>query len=103
MLDGRAHDGTRPFGPKREFFPVQTIFKRVHLLFDNIGHLSDAAAKKRRRLQNRRANLSVPVACGRLARRRFKALPNGSLIGEHVVHALDTGNFGVSHRLPPLI
>ena len=54
-----AHHASRSFWSQGEVLAVQTVFKGVHLLFDDIGHFAQAAHKQSRGFDDGRAQIAI--------------------------------------------
>ena len=85
VLDRRTHDAGSRLGTQRQALAV--VVEGVHLLFDDIGRVADAADEQRRRLDDRHAEIAVTVLRERLPRGLLDALPKRCLVGQDVVHA----------------
>ena len=97
VFNGAAANGARAFWTKRKLFAVHRIGKGIHLLFNDVGGFTHAAGKEPRGFENGRTNLTIAVACRHTTGRILKLFPDSSLFGQHVVHALDAGNFDFCH------
>ena len=96
MFGHRAHHAGGAFGAQRQLFAVQAVLEGVHLLFDDVGHLAQAANEQRRRLDDRCADVAVGVARHQAAHLVFQPLPARRLGRQDVVHAFDGSQF-LSH------
>ena len=91
VLDDRAHHTGGGLGAQRQLLSVQTVFKGIHFLFNNVGHFTKAAHKQSRRFNNRRAYIAVGVQAHDIAHSGFQGLPASRLGRQNVVHAFDGG------------
>ncbi len=89
VLDHRAHQTGRAFGAQGQLLTVQAVFKGVHLLFDDVCDLTQAAHEKRCGLDDGQAHIAVGVAGHQSAHLRLQPLPTGGVGRQDVVHALD--------------
>ena len=96
LVDG-AHDGGGAFGTQRELVAVHAVGEGVHLLLHDIGHFADAAGEHLRVFKDRSADFLIAVAFENADGRLLQGLPDGGIGGEHVVHALDAGEFFFAH------
>ena len=98
VFNGGAHQAGRAFGAQRQALAVELVFKGVHLLFHNIGHLANAAHKQLRVLHDGRAHIAVGKAAHQVAHLRLQPFPACRFAGKDVIHAFDGGKFvGLSH------
>ena len=74
VLEQRAHDARRQLGPQRHA-AVALVDERVHLFFDDVGRLADAAREQLGRLEDRRADLAVAEPVRDLAAVGFEPAP----------------------------
>ena len=89
MLDRGADDAGGRLGTQRQALAVELVLERVHLVFDDVGRIADAADEQRRRLDDRHAHVPVAVLREHGARGVLEALPERRVVGQHVVHAAD--------------
>ena len=75
MLDRGADDAGGRLGTQRQALAVQLVLERVHLPFDDVGRIADAAHEERRRLDDRDADVAVAVLREHFARGVLEALP----------------------------
>ena len=93
MLNHRAHHGRRVLGPKRELLPIEGIGKGVHLLFDDVGDLANAAHEQGGGLQNRGSDGGIAIESEGLGHGGLQPLPLAHLLREQIVHALHAHQF----------
>ena len=93
MLDRGAHHTGGVLGAQGELFTVQTIGEGVHLFFNDVGDLTQAAHEERRGLHDGRAQVAVTVALHEGAQLFLEPLPMRGGLGGDVVHAFDGGDF----------
>ena len=91
VLDHRPHDTGGVLRPQGQMFTIKRVFEGVHLLLDDIGDFTDAALEKRSRLDDRRANLPIAITASPSGHRMLESLPALHLLGQEIVHTLDTG------------
>jgi hypothetical protein len=72
VLDGGPHDAGGGLGPQRQALAVQLVLERVHLAFDDVGRIADAADEEGRRLDDRTRMLRYPYCCEHAARTSSK-------------------------------
>ena len=89
VLNHRAHQPGCAFGAQRELLAVQAVFKGVHLLFDDVGHLAQASHKQGCRLDDGQAHIAVGVTRHQSAHLTLQPLPTRRIGRQDVVHALD--------------
>ena len=94
----RAHHGRRAFRTQRELIAVHRVDEGIHFLFDDVGHFPDAAREDLGVLKNRRADFLKTVALEDVDRGFFDLVPDGGVLREHVVHALDARKFFLAHN-----
>ena len=94
------HDAGGGLGPQRQALAVQLVLERVHLPFDDVGRIADAADEEGRRLDDRDAHVAVSVLREHVARDVLEALPQRRVAGQHVVHAADRGDRRGHQRSP---
>ena len=93
VFDHGPHHAGRVLRPQRELLAVEPVLKRIHLFFDNVGHLAQAAHKQGGGLDDGRADVLVGVAAHQRAHAFFQSLPAGRVRRQYVVHALDGHGF----------
>ena len=75
--------------PQSELFTVQPVFKGVHLLFNDIGHLAQATHKQGGGLDDGRTNIAISKHTHDLAHRSLQGLPTCRVGRQYIVHAFD--------------
>ena len=95
VLDRSAHDAGGRFGPQRQAFAIQPVLERVHLMLDDVGRIADRAYEKRRRLDDRDAEIAITVTAKHIPGRLFEPLPQRCFVRQHIVHAAN----GLQRRL----
>ena len=93
LVDG-AHDAGRGLGSQRQAVTVHAVFERVHLLLDDVRHLSQAAHKQGCGLHDGRAQIAVTITRQQTANDVFKPFPTRGFGRQDVVHALDRAQHG---------
>ena len=92
MLDHGAHHAGRHLGPQRQVLGlsmlVGTVLEGVHLLLDDVSHLTDAAHEQRSRLDDGRTHILVAVALQDAAHLGFQPFPARRFGRQDVIHAL---------------
>ena len=97
VLNGATAHGACAFRTQSKLFAVHRIGEGIHFLFNDVGGLPHTTGKETRCLKNGRANLAVTVARRHGTRRILKLFPYTGIFGQHIVHALDPGNFDFCH------
>ena len=87
VLDRAAHDAGRALGPQRELLAIERVGEGIHLLFDDVGDLADAAHEEPRVLDDGRADALVAIGAHRGRNGILETGPEGLVGGQHVVHA----------------
>ncbi|KWV84877.1 hypothetical protein PFLmoz3_05479 [Pseudomonas fluorescens] len=64
-----------------------TVFKGVHLFFDDVGHFTDGALEQLGELDDRHADLLVTVVIQQARDSAFEVAPQWRLLRQDVVHA----------------
>ncbi len=77
VLDHSAHHTGSRFGAKGELLAVQAVFKGVHLLFHNVGHLAQTTHKQGSGFNDGRAQVAIGMARHQAAHFFFQPLPLG--------------------------
>ena len=98
FINGTDHSGGA-FRTKRQLITVHRVGEAVHLLFNDVRHLADAAGKNARIFKNRRTDFLITVGRQHVDAGLLHVLPDGSVLRKHVIHALDAGEFFFSHLL----
>ena len=93
VFNDRADHTRRIFRPHAQVLTVtmlvRAVLKGIHLLFDDIGHLANAAHEQAGVLKDRGANIAIGMAVHQQADLVFKPLPTRRLRRKYVVHAFD--------------
>ncbi len=86
MLHIRPDDRGRSLRPQGQHVTI-SILEGVHLFFDYISALPNAAREKFQLLCDRSPDLAVPKPFEHLTGRVFNPLPPADLIGQNIIHA----------------
>jgi len=89
VLNHGTHATCGTFRPQGQLVIVEFIGPGVHLLFHDIGMLSNAAHEKIRRFDNRHPDVAIAVLRQYASRSIFKQLPERRVLGQDVVETLD--------------
>ena len=98
FINSTNHSGGA-FRTKRQLIAVHGVGEAVHLLFNDVRYLADAAGKNARIFKNRRTDFLITVGRQHVDAGLLHVLPDGSVLRKHVIHALDAGEFFFSHLL----
>jgi hypothetical protein len=93
VLDHSAHQTCCALGAQGQLFTIESVFKGVHLFFDNVGHLAQAPNEKCCGLNNGQSHVAVGIARHQATHLRLQPLPAGRIGRQDVVHALDADQF----------
>ena len=74
-------------GSQRETLAVETVRECVHLFLDDVGDFADRAHEQRGRFDQRHLEVAIAVMGEDFPDHVLEVLPQGRLIGQHVVHA----------------
>ena len=92
-----AHDRRGALRTERKLVAVHRIGEGIHFLLDDIGHFAHAAREDAGIFKNRRTDFLIAVLFEDAHAGLLHKLPDGGVLREHVVHALDAGEFFLSH------
>ena len=81
VLNHASNNACGCLGTQGELLSIQSIFKGVHLFFNDVGHLPQAADKKGRGLHDRCSNVLIGVAFHERSDLALKPLPKMRLFG----------------------
>ena len=93
VFNSRPYYACSAFRAQAQMFPIESVFKGVHFLFDDIGHLADAAHEQGCSLHNGRADVAEGETRHHFAHFRFEPFPMGRIGRKDVVHAFDGSDF----------
>ena len=97
MLHAGTYTPCRTLGTQGKTVTV-AVFKGIHLLFDNIGNLTDGALEQFGLFQQGQAHLAVAIGMHNIAQHGFQVLPGRRRLRKDVVHAPD-GLYCLCHDL----
>ncbi|MCY1374202.1 hypothetical protein D9M69_615290 [compost metagenome] len=93
VLERCTHHAGGVLRAQRELFAIEPVFEGVHLLLDDVGHLTEATHKERRGFHDGRAQVAVAVAAHQATQGVFEPLPVRGRGRGDVVHAFDGAQF----------
>ena len=87
VADVSPRDAGRAFGAQRD--RLVTALEREHLLFDDLGRVTDRAHEEVERLEERGPDLGIARALELAPQHGLELVPAPDFVGQDVVHALD--------------